>query len=382
MEEFDDYYGLLGLSIEATVEEIQQAAREKARRWRQLEGSPDAKQRRAAEEGQEKLDAAKKVLLNPQLRQQYDAAYAQNKAAKSQQDSYRASGGANASGTAQAFMDDAWDYFGRLEFGNALRAAQEAYKRDAQNSASLYLMAVCEAQLDKVDDAYFHINQALRLDNTKAEYWAKLGEIDDVMQKYGKAEAAFKQAATLDPNNSYYEGRIAWAKSDQGAYADAFTMAQALLVKYPNDDYAKLAYSCITNAYITNVIASNQDGIFSFTNTKQIETARNLLNSVKQLGPNKQAEVNHQVAEISDMLDYAEKRHFNAPSIGACVKAVLLYCLVTMILFAFIPWLGLVVCLGGLVYAVWYVLNDIVPYGWQANRKGHTTYFNQTGIQG
>ena len=57
MEEFDDYYGLLGLSIEATVEEIQQAAREKARRWRQLEGSPDAKQRRAAEEGQEKLCA-------------------------------------------------------------------------------------------------------------------------------------------------------------------------------------------------------------------------------------------------------------------------------------------------------------------------------------
>lgn len=379
MEAFEDYYGLLGLSIGASAEEIQKTIRDKARRWRQLEGSPDPKQRRAAEEGQEKLDAAKKVLLNPQSRKQYDAAYDRNMAAKSQQSQQNSSDRDNA-GTTQAFIDDAIDYYDQLEFGNALRAALEAYRLDPQNSAVLYLMADCEVQLGKLDDAYFHINQALRLDNTQASYWAVLGAVDDMRGEYGKAEKAFERAATLEPDNSYYGGRVAWAKSDQGQYQDALYLAQALLAKYPNDDYTKLMYSNIVIAYIEGVVASNQDGTFSFTNPKQVEVATHLLDQVKQLGPSKQPEVNNEIARISDMVAWSSKRHFNSADIGFCIKRAIIFVILDSILIAFAGIWGVIVFFAGVVFAVWYVLNNVVPYGWKTNKDSHTPDFNLTGV--
>ena len=58
MEEFVDYYEMLELEKSASVEEIEEAIKRTRKRFRRLEGSPDAMQRANAERMMQLLNEA------------------------------------------------------------------------------------------------------------------------------------------------------------------------------------------------------------------------------------------------------------------------------------------------------------------------------------
>ena len=67
-----DYYQLLNLSRTASTEEINKAYRQQLRLWRNRTNAPNLEHRQEAERVLQELDAAKKILLDPQQRTDYD----------------------------------------------------------------------------------------------------------------------------------------------------------------------------------------------------------------------------------------------------------------------------------------------------------------------
>ena len=75
MEEFVDYYEMLELEKNASVEEIEEAIKRTRKRFRRLEGSPDAMQRANAERMMQLLNEADSLFHDSAKRMEYDAAY-------------------------------------------------------------------------------------------------------------------------------------------------------------------------------------------------------------------------------------------------------------------------------------------------------------------
>lgn len=75
MEEFVDYYEILELEKNAPIEEIEEAIKKTRKRFRRLEGSPDAMQRANAERMMQLLNEADSLFHNSSKRLEYDAAY-------------------------------------------------------------------------------------------------------------------------------------------------------------------------------------------------------------------------------------------------------------------------------------------------------------------
>ena len=67
-----DYYQILALSRNATEAEINKAYRQQLRLWRNRTNAPDLERRQEAERILQELEAAKKVLLDPQARIAYE----------------------------------------------------------------------------------------------------------------------------------------------------------------------------------------------------------------------------------------------------------------------------------------------------------------------
>lgn len=75
MEEFVDYYEILELEKNAPIEEIEEAIKKTRKRFRRLEGSPDAMQRANAERMMQLLNEADSLFHNSSKRLEYDATY-------------------------------------------------------------------------------------------------------------------------------------------------------------------------------------------------------------------------------------------------------------------------------------------------------------------
>lgn len=79
MEEFVDYYGILELQKDASIEDIEEAIKKTRKRFRRLEGSPDAEQRTNAEKMMQRLNEADELFHDEVRRGKYDASYDANK---------------------------------------------------------------------------------------------------------------------------------------------------------------------------------------------------------------------------------------------------------------------------------------------------------------
>lgn len=359
-----NYYELLGVEKTADEGAIKEAIRKTRKRFRQLEGAPDMNQRQMAETKMTQIAEAEKTLLDASARQEYDKQLEQ---ASAQPESNPQP---QSNGPSTSFLDDAKSYYRNGQLRNASYAAKEATRNEKDNPEAWYVRALISLEQNDYADADFSANQALQLNSQNAAIFGVLGDVADRESRYQDAEKYFRGAAKLEPDNYYWAGRVVWALSDQKRFDEALTEVKTLFAKYPNEPYVKTTYINLLLNDIENA-ASQQDGMYYFTNKKQIEYARNRIQQIERIGvPSENKDLVQNVEEHRKAIEQAARRKFIWQGLGYYVIRFVAWLIIFVVLAPMMDnqQVGASVALLLItVLLIWRQVEKTFPYQWKVN---------------
>lgn len=362
---FVDYYELIGVPQDADAETIKTAIRKTRKRFRQLSGAPDVNQRQMAETKMTQIAEAEKTLLDDQARRQYDQQYGQQ---SSQPEPAPETG----SGSTTSFLDDALDYYRNGQLRVAASASKEATREEKDNPYAWYVRAQISLEMEDYSDAEFAASQSLKLDSKNASIYGVLGDVADRTGRYADVERYFTEAAKLEPEKSYWTGRIIVALVDQHRVADALNMAKSLYEKHPQEDYTKNVYISVLFQDIEWAAAHDDDGHYTYTNPKQIEYARKQIAVIHSIGvPADNRDFQEELSKHEAFVEQAAKRKFIWPSVGYIAGRIILWFILFTVICGFIfsknellSSVSFLVITGGLIYEAF---QRMFPYQWKLN---------------
>uniref|UniRef100_UPI00359C67C5 tetratricopeptide repeat protein n=1 Tax=Bifidobacterium adolescentis TaxID=1680 RepID=UPI00359C67C5 len=366
--EFVNYYELLGIEKSASEDEIRKAIRTVRKRFRQLEGSPDLDQRTMAEKKIAQIAEAEKTLTDATVRQQYDASFDQNAAAANRQQASQSTQQSQGD-----LLEDAREYYLNGQLRLASYAVKEVTQTQHDNPDAWYLRAQISSDAGDYGDANFSVNQALRFVPNEPKLYGLMGEIADKEGRYSDAETAFRKAAVLDPQRSYYVGRVAGALMDQQKTEESLKTIREAEKTFQNDGYIKFAHVTLLLIYISWIESNNSSATaFWFANAKQVAKGKEILAEIDSIGFSD--DTKEDVEKLRKDLEYAGKRHFHWSGLGLYAGIFILWVILIGI-FSQNALVALIitVALGAFLYF------KSFPYGWQINVSQYGE--NKTGLQ-
>lgn len=397
MENFVDYYALLGVPEDAPVDEIKKKIRALRREYRGLEGSPDPDQRNRAEQAMSTLAECERVLTDPAQRSNYDAmrliqSFVPPTPRKSRANEH-----------AESLLESARNYAREGKAERAVVLALEAAKNNEDNDPYIpFTVSVILRVVGQYDAAMSYAGEALKLEQDPGQtgfYWDNLGQLNLLTGDCASAASAFEAAIANaemanDDRIADYEAHEILTMTLQDKYAEAVDAAQKTFAKYPDSQAVKNVYANAVYQYITHVIASSKtypdhDDLYWFTNTKQIEEARKYEQILAQLGPIEDCRtlmipgpaLDGQITELREKLDKASKRYVKRPETKTIVLVLIAY-----LIFAFFTFrnataggvfLWLLVTAGIAALAYW----RCYAYGWVYNKRMLAADTLKTGLQ-
>ena len=362
-----NYYELLGVAQNADEDTIRGAIRKTRKRFRQLEGAPDVNQRQLAETKMTQIADAEKTLLDATSRQQYDQQLSQesNRPESTPQP--------QTSGPSTSFLDDARSYYRNGQLRNASYASKEATRTDKDNPDAWYVRAQISLEMGDYSDADFSANQALKLNPNDALIFGVLGDVADRESRYVDAEKYFNSASQLEPNNYYWSGRVVWALGDQKRYDEALSLIQSLYKKYPQEEYIRVTYINTLLNNIENAASLSDNGMYFYTNKKQIEYARKRMLEIRSLGvPSDNPDLSKNVEEHNNLIEQAAHRKFIWQGFGYYVVRFFVWLILVAIfgsVFGNSDVMATIVCLAITAGMIWLVFEKTLPYQWKINKN-------------
>ena len=88
------------------------------------------------------------------------------------------------------------------DFPGAIKAYEEAVKRDPTNAPYHNNLAAAYLKMGVFNDAKKAVERSLELDRTYVKAWAKKGDIESFMKEYHKAMDSYKAGLQLEPDNA------------------------------------------------------------------------------------------------------------------------------------------------------------------------------------
>lgn len=194
----EDYYQLLGISQNASDEEIKNAVVEKHKQYRNRVNHPDLKKRQSAERVMETIQKAKEILLAPEKRRQYNERLADRKGRKDQPD--------------QVDITDHDEMIARIyeliERGRSFEAiplGKEAVERWPNDADSWAALAYAHAAWNQIEDAVYEMKKCIELDPSKDTVHYDLGIIFAENERYDEAMKCFERAAQINSAEPAYK---------------------------------------------------------------------------------------------------------------------------------------------------------------------------------
>ena len=351
-----DYYEILGIEASATEDAIRTVIRTTRKRYRQVAGSPNKEQARNAEIMMDRLAEAETELLDAGRRRAYDAKLAAQPEPKQE----RSNAGSN------DWVETAKNYLANGQPRNAVQAARQATLAAPEDIEAWTVRAYAALELRDYTDADFAASEAERRDPRNPEIAGLLGDVYDGESRYQQAEQAFARAAQLDPENPYWQGRVAWALCDQGRIAEALTRARQISARFPQSDYAKKVHSFILLEDAAAALSRDGDGTY-FTNKKQLAHVQGRLEEVTAVGGPEGSTLEY-YNHTSDSLKSAKKRQFHRITVRRIIANLLLVLFTLSLLFNESVGSGIFFLLITGLF-VWWTVEKCWPYQWKINKK-------------
>lgn len=301
-----ELYDLLGLSKQASVDEIRSAIVDRRRTWRRRTSSAQIEIRQEAERRMQELDEAERTLLDDQQRREYDnfldfAVSADEPATQDPDD-----------------VDDKWvvkalEQIDRGQFGVAMFTAQRAVQEDPENSYAWSILAESAAKAGDLAVATDAIERALRLEPEDARLHLQRGAVLEESGDVDRALNAYRTAVSLDPNRPEFRTQVIEHLARHGDADEAIREAESVYRAHPDDGSVRdaLARTLLSRAELAQ--HELPDGSLVISDHDQAKFVESLANrglSVEAPGE----EVN---SELRTQRDYARRSLRRAASLAA-----------------------------------------------------------------
>ncbi len=363
MDEFIDYYEVLGVDRGASADEIHKAGITAIRRASKLSTHPDMEKQQKGQRDLKAAEEAMDILTDEAKRKAYDASYNRNKAAaeKEAQAANDAAKRQAESDTSGDFLQDAIDYMGSGQWRNASMAAKEATRQNPKNAKAWFVRGTAAVNLSDYADVAFSLAQADKLDPDNATILCALGETYDYEGKSKVSESYFRRAYQLQPNDSYYGCRIAWSLSDQGRLKEALDFCTELYKKFKDDRYIRGTY---VNILLNDIETSGRqmpNGTYLYVSKEQLAYAQERFAEIDSIGipdDDSYKSMRERLAQDRAYMEKCSRRRFMWQGVGFYVRLFGIWfvagCVLSLAnLQGFVGNLAYIILTGGLiVYAI------------------------------
>ncbi|MEI3613564.1 DnaJ domain-containing protein [Pseudogracilibacillus sp. SO30301A] len=316
----ENYYDIIGISSNASEEEIRAKIKAEMNKWRKRVNAPNAEKRREAEEKQELIQEAEKTLLDPGKRNAYDQEL------MGQQNTQPNNQHAQPIGAGMVEQNYLDELEGRYEFylneDNHYQASlvcQELTKLTPNDAMAWKKLAFSNLMLNNFAEARYEINKAISLKQNEAHFYytayliyKKSTDLYDI-DRMKHARAYIDKALSIDPNNTLYNYLSAQLYYEVDDYQQAINILERFKT---NDDFENgkdlLALSYVRKVqkeHATRVNYTNGSHQYFFISRELIEQAKEILQYTLSFA--KAPNVRDSINEMNRLADEALKFHYN-----------------------------------------------------------------------
>lgn len=244
--ELKNYYEILGISKDASDNEVLDKIKEQRKIWRNRTNNPDHERRAEAERQMAWLGEAERIFSDAAKRREYDAQLqdSEKRDKKENQDSGRRNSDSYSQlEDADDFYNDAVNYFNSGNIKMAYFAIQDSLRLNSKSSDAWLLRAKIAQRLNRLDDAEYSASQAAKLDIQNLELYDILSDISIDKGDINKAINFLSEAS-----------RVSRKRNDNVSADYYFCQANHVIIEHSNNpDQIKDALKKIEDVYNKDV---------------------------------------------------------------------------------------------------------------------------------
>ena len=202
IEEFVNYYDILGISQTAESDEIEQKYRDIGRQLRNQQNHPDDNIQEEAKRKLKELPNAKKVLLDPVERQKYNQKLEEYQRRQQQAPSQDPPN--NDIASSSELIKEGYKLFAIGAINAALAVAKQATARYGDDPNTWALLAEARFRTNDTDSAIYEYKRAIDLRPNEPKFHHSLGQVFEKAKQNDYAIIAYNKAIELAPTQIYY----------------------------------------------------------------------------------------------------------------------------------------------------------------------------------
>lgn len=202
IEEFVNYYDILGISQTAESDEIEQKYRDIGRQLRNQQNHPDDNIQEEAKRKLKELPNAKKVLLDPVERQKYNKKLEEYQRRQQQAPSQDPPN--NDIASSSELIKEGYKLFAIGAINAALAVAKQATARYGDDPNTWALLAEARFRTNDTDSAIYEYKRAIDLRPNEPKFHHSLGQVFEKAKQNDYAIIAYNKAIELAPTQIYY----------------------------------------------------------------------------------------------------------------------------------------------------------------------------------
>ena len=362
--EFVDYYELLDLPANASLEEIERRLQRELRAWVQKTNAPDLERRQAAERRVEDLSNAKRVLLHPDQRSLYDQERARRPARPPTAATDPIAPVIRAD---DDLVDRARAHLAEDDVASAVYEARLATERRPSDAEAWAVLAEAKLRWGKPDDALYEYDRAIELRPNHAPYHFGLATLHETQGHWGRALLHYERAAKCDGTEPAYKVAAGRLNLELGLTDKALPLLEQGVAAHPHhlELLQLLARALCETALRHFTKAGGSPAVV--TSEEDATKAQELLHRADSLGfddPTLRIRIRNHLAEADRAL---EEGWAYTPGNTALAAGLIL--LVTAVLWFLAPVLAVLVASG--VTALWVRQGRQPVWKITARRVGH-----------
>ena len=284
-----DYYKLIGVSENASGDEIKKNLRDSQRKWTYAQNAPMPERRYEAEQNLRLVPEIKRVLLNKRERKKYNQLLSKESTAQEITAPSAAPTSSDDAPSGDVALEEARRLLVQGRIADALAAATMLTMIQSDNADGWFLLAHCHAQMSNSADAVHACERAIQLAPNKADFHFFLGSHYAEDGNWAEALPHMRRAAEADPETPVYRVGVGAALlgTDDGSGSnleEGMELMDECVIQHPDDNSVR---KLVASTYI-NAAQASWDYLARLdqyvpTTLEQIEKAEWMLEQVDAL---------------------------------------------------------------------------------------------------
>jgi Flp pilus assembly protein TadD len=197
-------------------------------------------------------------------------------------------------------------------YADAQALARSLTAREPANADAWAALGLAQAMWNQFDDAVTAYRTAIRHRPNDARFYADLGWVLGMLERWEEARDALERAVHLDAGPQYSRMRLAFVLASQGDTARAGTMMEACVQEVPdNQDFKNMLAATRIEHGMREWWIETGEGARYCTSRAQLEQARAGLEGAKQVGSSDEA-IKKEIVDQEGLLAQLDERVLEA----------------------------------------------------------------------